>query len=972
MKKLFTTLLMMGVALCGWATISETSDGTTVTLNYVDDGNQNDQNFSLSNRNATTIVLTGDWANKDLQTIGKIVGQCNGNVFLDMSDCSNMVSKVDTSAENIDWTSDNLRFVYSNAAPVSQDVQKEGKWIKPDGSVAVLYSDPQQDSGGYYYWDNGNKVYLVYQEIWGYYSNYYSPGNPDPTSWVTVDTNSVTVNPNNPNQGTATVTPTGVKFSMAGNDFSNQASKLSGIAFPNHANFTAIPDQVFGEKGPENLASVTLGSNLLYIGKQAFKLTKVTSVNFPSGLKVIGPEAFDYTPLTSINLQGCISLVKIGYEAFEGCKQTTSITFPATSTLTFIGNDAFQYCELVEEINMEMCTGITEFQHNGGDYKTFAECKALKRVILPPNLRDLPEDNGSAEGVFHASKNIEYLKFTGTGDYDDCELQNPLSIGDYAFAECNNLATIILSNNVSYVGIEAFSYAAITTIHIPASVEILKKHAFIGCQQLTTVVFDEFDKNLGDCDGAKTILEGGMGIGGQGHGVFQTCQHITDVYINTNAELQCTNNAFDQLISWGAGNTEGNFATLHFPKDKAEHYVNLSHYLTDEIVKDPGKFHDWLMEHYNQAANPYKNGWYEFINSGPTTPEDGPEYQEIILRTFSDHDFSYLVPNGIRAYVVNNVEKVNGNYQLTVQRLNVIPANTGVILYGHPNGKTQGGKRALVMTPVQFVHHGDTIWTTNQAGERVMKEIWDGPDQGAAFCRANWDLLGEDEQMYKNYLEPSFDENGEAIRIEPFEYDQTKTKVAWRNFGMNRYNTTRSLHNVRALDLETGEHDYVGFFRVLPKTHPVGYAYLRLAGDAYDNGNDRPAAEIEYTDAEGLEVVVLEDPDFFMEYRVTTGEMFNPRTNASLNPKGWWDLDHNPKFDWTEWTLSWGIRPTRFKTDPNAAPKFLGELEDADGIVNVVVPAGNQDGEYYTLQGVRVANPTKGVYILNGKKVIIK
>ena len=31
-----------------------------------------------------------------------------------------------------------------------------------------------------------------------------------------------------------------------------------------------------------------------------------------------------------------------------------------------------------------------------------------------------------------------------------------------------------------------------------------------------------------------------------------------------------------------------------------------------------------------------------------------------------------------------------------------------------------------------------------------------------------------------------------------------------------------------------------------------------------------------------------------------------------------------------------------------------------------------QDGEYYTLQGVRVANPTKGVYILNGKKVIIK
>lgn len=44
---------------------------------------------------------------------------------------------------------------------------------------------------------------------------------------------------------------------------------------------------------------------------------------------------------------------------------------------------------------------------------------------------------------------------------------------------------------------------------------------------------------------------------------------------------------------------------------------------------------------------------------------------------------------------------------------------------------------------------------------------------------------------------------------------------------------------------------------------------------------------------------------------------------------------------------------------------------DTTGI-NEVVAAAKADGAYYTLSGVRVENPTKGLYIQNGKKVIIK
>ena len=95
--------------------------------------------------------------------------------------------------------------------------------------------------------------------------------------------------------------------------------------------------------------------------------------------------------------------------------------------------------------------------------------------------------------------------------------------------------------------------------------------------------------------------------------------------------------------------------------------------------------------------------------------------------------------------------------------------------------------------------------------------------------------------------------------------------------------------------------------------------------------------------------------------------------NETYNPKRWWDEDASPvAFTWDENTLSWGSRDKAL-VNPSAVLKYFGELEnDVDGVVKVVIPARSENDAYYTLQGVRVTNPTKGVYIQNGKKVIIK
>ena len=53
-------------------------------------------------------------------------------------------------------------------------------------------------------------------------------------------------------------------------------------------------------------------------------------------------------------------------------------------------------------------------------------------------------------------------------------------------------------------------------------------------------------------------------------------------------------------------------------------------------------------------------------------------------------------------------------------------------------------------------------------------------------------------------------------------------------------------------------------------------------------------------------------------------------------------------------------------------PLFRGIGGDEDGTTNLTPALSKGEGEWYTLQGQRVAKPGKGLYIRNGKKVVIK
>ena len=528
----------------------------------------------------------------------------------------------------------------------------------------------------------------------------------------------------------------------------------------------------------------------------------------------------------------------------------------------------------------------------------------LVELYLPTNANYTRVPGNFAQGAQH----LETVHFP----------VNILEIGANAFDGCKNITELTLPSNVQRIEEAAFKGLSITEIVIPGTVKELGK-AFWECNELTKVTFAE---HLGE-DGKSDV---DMHIATQ---AFGNDKNVWDVYVESLGKLTCDQHAFEFDVT-NAQTQNARLATLHFPESKIAEYVNLNHTLSIETSKDPGLLQAWLNAHRNEAGN---NGWFEFVNSGPSNPEE-KKTGEKFLKTFSDYNYARLVPDGVRAYIVNKVEKQGNHYVLGLKRLLVIPARTGVILYGNITGTS------LAMSPV--VVDGKLKL---EDGTEVVLSL----DQ-MALTRDNWGYLqGDDATNYKNYLVPTSTAEGNGVSVEPFETDEAGN-VIFRNFGMGRFSKTESGKKYAANEGGIIS-DYEGFFRLKKSTIGEGKAYLRLAAD-------------EYVDPEGGEALVLKDEDFNKEYEG------NNLAYSAL----WWDgrvWNASTTYDWGSRDANNNINKEEYFV------KFKGEpviVENGDDATLILSPeTQNMGGSYFTLQGVRIQKPTQsGIYIKDGKKIYVK
>ena len=251
----------------------------------------------------------------------------------------------------------------------------------------------------------------------------------------------------------------------------------------------------------ENIKTIVIENGVTSIGECAFcECNGLTSISIPSSVTSIGNYAFDgCSNLTTVTIPS--SVTSIGEGAFNDCEKLTTVSIPAS--VTSIGNYAFGYCSALTSIEIPASvTTIGEEAFNNTALTSieipasvtsigngvFNGCEKLTSITVAEGNANYSNDTNGA--LFNKDKTT-LIKYPKGNNADSYKIPDSVtSIGEKAFAGCEDLETVTLPDNVTSIGDDAFNNTALTSIGIPASVTSIGKGAFHLCSSLASVTLN--------------------------------------------------------------------------------------------------------------------------------------------------------------------------------------------------------------------------------------------------------------------------------------------------------------------------------------------------------------------------------------------------------------------------------------------------------------------------------------------------
>ncbi len=271
-----------------------------------------------------------------------------------------------------------------------------------------------------------------------------------------------------------------------------------------------------------SLKNVKTNTSISVIGNSAFQgCVNLQELTLHSTITDIGEYAF----AGCVNLEDPnvvnTSITTISEHMFDGCSKLTEVLMP--KTIIWIYDYAFKDCVGLTKFTFPNVSGLPIYWQPTIYLSAFVGCTSLKDLVFEDSDRELSFDQPYNEEPIKAFNDspIEnvylgrYISgndlFRNKSSLRYVEINAPTKLTSYTFADCTNLESVIIGDDVPSISEYCFSGCSnLSDVHIGTSVTTIGHYAFDGCSNINSFTIPKNVIYLGQafygCTGLENLI----------------------------------------------------------------------------------------------------------------------------------------------------------------------------------------------------------------------------------------------------------------------------------------------------------------------------------------------------------------------------------------------------------------------------------------------------------------------------------
>jgi hypothetical protein len=597
-----------------------------------------------------------------------------------------------------------------------------------------------------------------------------------------------------------------------------------------------------------------------------------------------------------------------------------------TYTVTEIGDDAFAYRGLPRKMTAPSILKVGA--------RAFADRDEMTAI-------DLPKVQTIGEAAFCNCSALQTVNLP----------VKMTAIGDACFQGCTSLKTIRWPLGVNTVGLRTFSGSGLTKFSAPYGLKKIGAAAFAGNQSLHDLLLPSTVTEISEY-------------------AFKDCERLVNIYVNAPTPPTISKYAFGETSS---GLTLGipvkSVAWLRVPKASVDTYKATEQWGGKNALFDKESITEGAYDFYVRAASGTDEhfdvkSWDESTNSGEviwtgrrrdtsrfdvdcSTPREDEWGRQFAITEIADQAFSG--DGTIGTFKLGTVKKVGKSAFRNAQfsgDIELTQADKGEVEIGtYAFADTKGAARVIIEGPASNGYQANITLGTCCFGEKPTAEIYVPKDQFSDFVpKVSWSpelALTNVTQLRVIYRPKNI--------IDNYTSENFPTNVSLRGTGLEGIIMTLDgfqIHKYKVSD-------------VLGKTFVM--LYTTEGATWQDRYLLKEPTSLPTIVGTPIDANPIEGPG---TPRSASQEGYDVYVYVKEQNKYVKSTDDNPQ----------DADKSYYVELPKGYDAVLVPLEeDLTGIRDVEATGRAADGRLYNLRGQRVDRPTKpGLYIINGKKVVIK